>query len=176
MILIAMLLLGLIISGETQTGEGCLGYSCRTYNEINTLWCHSDPTYFCQCRPTAEGTWIEQEMPCPRAETYFSFKYQACVRQEMWTPDECEKLGGSGEDVPNPEDPSDLCANPCDSYENIHRLWCYPDEPNAFCQCKPTREEGLFVAVRMPCALETVFSFQRQTCMHNIQWTDSCPD
>ncbi|KAL9699444.1 hypothetical protein quinque_002885 [Culex quinquefasciatus] len=56
----------------------CIAARCDTLDEINKLWCHEDPRFFCVCRPLTETSWELQPMPCA-PETQFSFVHQKCV-------------------------------------------------------------------------------------------------
>ncbi|XP_065090397.1 uncharacterized protein LOC135711471 [Ochlerotatus camptorhynchus] len=155
-----------------QLASSCIASSCKTYQDINTLWCHSDPTYFCQCRTDASGKWVEQVMPCSRNGTLFSFRRQTCVHEDQWDRDECSEKDNTP--VMKEELEIASCSNPCTTYEEISRLWCHPEDRKLFCQCRPTEVQLVFRPVRMPCASGTSFSFQRQTCMHDAVWTNSC--
>ncbi|KAL1383952.1 hypothetical protein pipiens_013098 [Culex pipiens pipiens] len=162
-------------SSNANVRESCIGSSCKTYKEVNTLWCHADPTHFCQCRTTAAGTWQEAVMPCARAQTYFSFRRQTCVTVDMWDQAEClgpdELMGGAEEPAPVEV----KCEHACVTYADISTLWCHPADRDAFCQCRPTAVPKVFEIVKMPCANGTLFSFKRQTCMQDSLWADSCP-
>ncbi|XP_058825619.1 uncharacterized protein LOC131685726 [Topomyia yanbarensis] len=154
-----------------QSPEQCIASSCKTYKEINTLWCYPDPNYFCQCRPiTNGGSWTEQVMPCADG-TKFSFRQQVCVLPQYYNATECLD--------PNPNDPVTTgnlkCSNPCTTYAEIVKLGCSPSGPKEFCQCRPTPVERVFTPIKMPCANGTSFSYRRQTCMADGLWTDSCP-
>lgn len=168
-------LLALAGTALAQSRESCIGSSCKTYKEVNTLWCHADPTHFCQCRTTATGTWQEAVMPCARAQTYFSFRRQTCVTVDMWDKAEC--LGPDELMVPA-EEPAPVevkCEHACVTYADISTLWCHPADRDAFCQCRPTAVPKVFEIVKMPCANGTLFSFKRQTCMQDSLWADNCP-
>ncbi|XP_055535995.1 uncharacterized protein LOC129724803 [Wyeomyia smithii] len=156
--------------GQTAV-ESCIGSKCKTYQNVNTLWCYSDPDHYCQCRAAAAGQpWKEQVMPCADG-TKFSFKRQVCVRQELWDKSECLStgMGGANTVVDSP------CTQNCSTYADIVKLRCHPKNAKAFCQCRPTDVPKVFTPVKMPCANGTTFSFQRQTCMADALWTNSCP-
>lgn len=159
-----------LVAGQSR--ESCIASSCKTYRDINTLWCHSDPTYFCQCRTDASGVWVEQVMPCSRNGTLFSFRRQTCVHADQWDRNECVEI----EKAPEMKEEEEVaaCSQPCKTYEEISRLWCHPEDRKLFCQCRPTVVELVFRPVKMPCASGTSFSLQRQTCVHDAVWTDSC--
>ncbi|KAL1401040.1 hypothetical protein pipiens_006936 [Culex pipiens pipiens] len=159
------------ISGQSR--ESCIASSCKTFKEVSTLWCHADPTHFCQCRTTASGTWQEQVMPCARAGTFFSYKRQTCVTVDMWDQGEC--FGADESLVKEPDAELVNCRQSCETYADITQLWCHPKDRNAFCQCRPTAVQKVFEPVKMPCANGTLFSFKRQTCMQEGLWTESCP-
>ncbi|KXJ73487.1 hypothetical protein RP20_CCG015749 [Aedes albopictus] len=167
----------LVTSGASlalaQTRESCIASTCKTYKDINTLWCHADPTYFCQCRTDPSGAWVEQVMPCSRNGTMFSFSRQTCVHEDQWDRNECLNLG---KEVDELEKEILDCSNPCATYEEISRLWCHPaPDRKIFCQCRPTDVQRVFRTVPMPCANGTSFSFKKQTCVHDAMWTESCP-
>lgn len=166
-------LLSVIGSISGQSRESCIASSCKTFKEVSTLWCHADPTHFCQCRTTASGTWQEQVMPCARAGTFFSYKRQTCVTVDMWDQGEC--FGADESLVKEPDAELVNCRQACVTYADITQLWCHPKDRNAFCQCRPTAVQKVFEPVKMPCANGTLFSFKRQTCMQEGLWTESCP-
>ncbi|XP_058826738.1 uncharacterized protein LOC131686768 [Topomyia yanbarensis] len=154
-----------------QSVEDCIDISCRTYNEINTLWCHALPTHFCQCRPSPVGLWVPQVMPCAEG-TVYSFRHQVCVHPDMRNDNDCSNRFPDELDL-------ELCAEPpvpsCETYEEINELSCH-QEPKRFCQCRPLKINPTeYAPLAMPCAGVTTFSFQRQTCVHDGMWEDSCP-
>lgn len=153
-----------------QTVDDCIRASCRTYEDVNTLWCHADPGHFCQCRPSPSGTWVPQVMPCAPG-TLYSFRRQTCVHPYMHDALECSDGGGG---IDDPAD-SVLCEEvPCVTYWEINTLVCHAD-PKQFCQCKPLRiEPTVWVPVAMPCAADTSFSFFHQTCSRDELWLSSC--
>uniref|UniRef100_A0A182SYZ2 Chitin-binding type-2 domain-containing protein n=1 Tax=Anopheles maculatus TaxID=74869 RepID=A0A182SYZ2_9DIPT len=61
----------------------CRDPSCKSFEEINTLWAHSSPKMFYQCRPAPNLTWVPEAMPCGPG-TLFSFKRQGCELESMW--------------------------------------------------------------------------------------------
>ncbi|XP_053681668.1 uncharacterized protein LOC128732443 [Sabethes cyaneus] len=155
----------------SQTVDDCIEIACRTYTEVNTLWCHRLPTYFCQCRPTPGGIWGPQVMPCADA-TVFSFRHQVCVHPDMRNEADC--FTGTSPDEPDEED---LCLDPpalCGTYAEINELKCHEDSKR-FCQCRPlTSNPAVYAPIAMPCAEETSFSFYHQTCTRDELWQDSC--
>ncbi|XP_062543058.1 uncharacterized protein LOC134210794 [Armigeres subalbatus] len=156
----------------TQSAGSCLSASCANYKDINTLWCHTDSTYYCRCRLDASGTWVPQQQPCAGG-TAFSFRQQTCVHQAIWKPNECPPV--------EVEEEVELvvleCSNSCGTSAEIARLACHPEPTRKkFCQCRPTEVERVFRTQPMPCASGTSFSYKRQTCVHDALWTDTCPD
>ncbi|KXJ73486.1 hypothetical protein RP20_CCG015748 [Aedes albopictus] len=76
---------------EGTLDPGCEEVSCKTYEEINTLSCHSESGRFCQCRPVStqkddpnKGLFEPISMPCAKG-TLFNFRLQTCSREELWT-------------------------------------------------------------------------------------------
>ncbi|EAT39918.1 AAEL008312-PA [Aedes aegypti] len=172
-VLTSFLAVTAIVVSSAQNRESCIASTCKTYKDINTLWCHADPTYFCQCRTDASGAWVEQVMPCSRNGTLFSFRKQTCVHQDLWDQNECLLMGQEKEEV---SEQIDECSNPCGTYQEISQLWCHPaSDRKLFCQCRPTDVQRVFRTVPMPCATGTSFSFKKQTCVHDAMWVDSCP-
>ncbi|XP_055536119.1 uncharacterized protein LOC129724856 [Wyeomyia smithii] len=166
-----LLVVSLVRYGGTQSVEDCIEIVCSTYGQINTLWCHKLPTHFCQCRPTPiEGIWEPQVMPCAE-ETVFSFRHQVCVHPDMRNGAECF------DEITDDIDET-LCIDPpapCETFKQINQLKCHNTEKR-FCQCRPlTSNPSVWVAVAMPCAEETSFSFYHQTCTRDELWTNSCP-
>ncbi|XP_001659114.2 uncharacterized protein LOC5570410 [Aedes aegypti] len=183
-VLSALAVIGTLPITRAQNGpEGCVAASCSTFQQINTLYCHANPAWFCQCRPGLGNVWILQVMTCPEPETVFSFRHQVCVHPSMRDEAECDPAGaGDGPDDTDIEDDVDRACElaPCGTFEEINTLTCHPDVKR-FCQCRPisTQPEdpnrGLFVAIAMPCAEGTSFSFRQQTCARDELWVDSCP-
>ncbi|XP_058444293.1 uncharacterized protein LOC131425970 [Malaya genurostris] len=164
-------LLGLVFTGAAETVEDCTEISCRTFQHINTLWCHTRPTYFCQCRPSPTGLWVAQVMPCAIG-TVFSFRQQVCVH-----PSDTAKDDDCTDRILTELD--ELCEDPpvrCGTPQEINRLACHK-EPKKFCQCRPLDiNPTLYAPLARPCAPETTFSFRQQTCVHDWTWTDSCSE
>ncbi|KXJ72512.1 hypothetical protein RP20_CCG017829 [Aedes albopictus] len=76
---------------EDVLDPGCDEVPCNTYEEINTLSCHSEAKRFCQCRPVSiqkddpnKGVFKPISMPCAEG-TLFNFRLQTCSREELWT-------------------------------------------------------------------------------------------
>lgn len=147
--------------------QGCLAQGCSTYEQLNTLWCHSDPDKFCQCRPSPSGTWSLQVMPCAPA-TVYSFRHQVCVHPSMRNELECQdKIIG---------DQLDICdETPCVTYQDINTLRCHEDTKR-FCHCRPLKiQPTVYAPLAMPCGADTTFSYRQQTCTRDEFWQNSCP-
>ncbi|KAL1378297.1 hypothetical protein pipiens_015670 [Culex pipiens pipiens] len=153
----------------SQTVQDCINVACRTYDDVNTLWCHADPGHFCQCRPSPSGTWAPQVMPCAPG-TLYSFRRQTCVHPPMYDDRECDELGPEGGELELA-----LCEEvPCVTYAEVSTLVCH-EERTRFCQCRPLKiDPTVWVPVVMPCAESTSFSFLHQTCTRDELWLNSC--
>lgn len=160
-----------VVTGTTsaQTAQDCINVACRTYDDVNTLWCHADPAHFCQCRPSPGGTWVPQVMPCAPG-TLYSFRRQTCVHPPMYDDRECDELGPEGGELELA-----VCEEvPCVTYAEVSTLVCHEDRTR-FCQCRPLKiDPTVWVPVVMHCAESTSFSFRHQTCTRDELWLNSC--
>ncbi|XP_058836486.1 uncharacterized protein LOC131693034 [Topomyia yanbarensis] len=99
-ILVALFTFALAQEIPLPDPAGCIASECITHAQIRTLWCHTQPTFYCQCVPLDLIVWEVMVRPCAPG-TYFSFPHQKCVYPEMRDPDACYPDGsgsGSGDD------------------------------------------------------------------------------
>ncbi|XP_062553681.1 uncharacterized protein LOC134218555 [Armigeres subalbatus] len=179
-------------SSSQGRADGCVAATCDTLQQINTLYCHSDPGRFCQCRPSAGNVWTLHVMTCVDPSTVFSFRHQVCVHPSLRDDADCspqsddvqdENVGDDDDETDDDGGNDDAVgceAVPCGSFEKINTLSCHPDSKR-FCQCRPIAIEseypnrGVFEAIDMPCASGTSFSFRLQTCARDELWINTCP-
>ncbi|XP_055618317.1 uncharacterized protein LOC129763360 [Toxorhynchites rutilus septentrionalis] len=86
---------------NAASAEDCPVPSCVTFQDINTLWAVTDPHYFLQCRPTATGGWVLQQMPCANP-TRFDYWRQTCVAPENWKACDGQIVGPGEPSTPVP--------------------------------------------------------------------------
>ncbi|XP_058465084.1 uncharacterized protein LOC131438808 [Malaya genurostris] len=91
--------------------SGCIVAKCVTLQQINTLWCHTEPEFYCQCVPVDRYEWSVMVRPCA-PQTEFNFRFQKCGHQGGHDRDACWDDGGSGSGSGSGDDWSDLSETP----------------------------------------------------------------
>lgn len=163
----------------------CLVPNCVYLQNDEIRWPTRVREEFYRCVFLLDTLWLPFLDRCPQG-TYFSFYHQDCIDPAGWT-DVCAAVPeditttqmtttteiDDGGEVESPLPV--ICGSPrCSTAVERSLLW--PSTvANQFYECLWVERLFQFVPFPRRCPNFLLFDFQKQECVHSLQWVDICP-